>query len=272
MPVISGHTVVLADRVLETTQTTGTGTYSLDGVSVTGRQSFLNGIGNGNKCPYVAQLGSNWEVGVGTVTSGAPVTLSRDEILASSNSDVAVNWTAGVKDIWVDGPAALLTQIVAPTRVEDLEERITELNGQIDAFQGAKMLFMQATAPTGWTQDTSEDDRVVRIIGSGSPTETGGATGGSWTISGVTTDGHALTVGELPSHSHSVRLSDNETPGTQMAQGSADTNQDGSDDTGNTGSGNPHSHGVSSDASWRPAFQNAIVCEADTWLVATGSP
>lgn len=46
---------------------------------------------------------------------------------------------------------------------------------------GTKMLFAQATAPTGWTQDTSLNDRVVRVV-SGA----GAGTGGSWTITGLT--------------------------------------------------------------------------------------
>lgn len=108
---IGGVSCTLADRVLETTQTTGTGAYALDGVSTDGYQSFVAGVGNGNNCPYVAELGTSWEVGVGQVTSGAPNTLSRDVILASSNSGSAVAWSAGVKTIKLDAPAALLTQI-----------------------------------------------------------------------------------------------------------------------------------------------------------------
>lgn len=95
---------VLADRVQETTTTTGTGTVTLAG-AVTGFQSFA-AIGNGNTTFYTIadQTGSNWEVGIGTYTSSG-TTLSRDTILASSNSGSAVNFGAGTKNVFVTYPA-----------------------------------------------------------------------------------------------------------------------------------------------------------------------
>ena len=95
---------VLADRVKETTTTTGTGTITLAGAS-TGFQSFA-AIGNGNTTYYTiaAQGGSEWEVGIGTYTSSG-TTLSRDTVLASSNSGAAVNFSAGTKDVFCDYPA-----------------------------------------------------------------------------------------------------------------------------------------------------------------------
>ncbi len=82
----------LADRIQETTSTTGTGTLSLAGATLQ-YQSFLAGVGSGNKTLYCIESGdsSSWEVGVGTVTSGTPNTLSRDVILASTNSGAAIS-------------------------------------------------------------------------------------------------------------------------------------------------------------------------------------
>jgi hypothetical protein len=45
------------------------------------------------------------EVGIGTVTSGAPDTLSRDTIISSSNSDAAVNFSSGTKNVFCTLPA-----------------------------------------------------------------------------------------------------------------------------------------------------------------------
>ncbi len=62
-------TLVQKDRVKETTNTTGTGTWTLAG-AVTGFQTFSSTVGDGNTCNYAASDGgSNWEVGVGTYTS-----------------------------------------------------------------------------------------------------------------------------------------------------------------------------------------------------------
>ena len=95
---------VLADRVKETTTTTGTGTVTLLGAS-TGYQSF-SAIGNGNTTYYTiaGQTGSEWEVGIGTYTS-AGTTLARTTVIASSNSGSLVNFSAGTKDVFVTYPA-----------------------------------------------------------------------------------------------------------------------------------------------------------------------
>lgn len=96
--------LVLADRVKETTTTTGTGTVTLLGAS-TGFQSFA-AVGNGNTTYYTiaGQTGSEWEVGIGTYTS-AGTTLSRTTVLASSNSGSLVTFSAGTKDVFVTYPA-----------------------------------------------------------------------------------------------------------------------------------------------------------------------
>lgn len=94
-----------ADRVQETSNTTGTGPYDLAGV-VLGFQTFVAGIGDTNTCYYCATNGTDWEVGYGTVTDAAPDTLSRTTIFASSNAGAAVSWPAGTKTIFCTIPAA----------------------------------------------------------------------------------------------------------------------------------------------------------------------
>ena len=96
---------VVADRVQETTTTTGTGTVTLLG-AVTGFQSF-SVIGNGNTTFYTIadQSGSNWEVGIGTYTSSG-TTLARTTVLSSSNSGSLVNFGAGTKNVFVTYPAS----------------------------------------------------------------------------------------------------------------------------------------------------------------------
>jgi hypothetical protein len=90
--------IVLRDRVRETTATTGTGTITLDG-AVNGFQAF-SVLGDGSETYYAIVLDTEWEVGVGTYTSSG-TTLSRDEVLESSNSGSLVNFSAGVKDVFV---------------------------------------------------------------------------------------------------------------------------------------------------------------------------
>ena len=92
----------IADRVKETTTTTSTGTYTLAG-AVDGFQSFA-AVGDGNTTYYACTDGTDYEVGVGSYTASG-TTLSRVTILESSNSDAAVNWGAGTKEIFVTVPA-----------------------------------------------------------------------------------------------------------------------------------------------------------------------
>ena len=98
---------VLNDRVKETTTTTGTGTVNLAGAE-TGFESFVAGIGNSNTTYYciVHQSADEFEVGIGTVTDASPDTLSRTTIISSSNSDSAVNFSAGTKDVFCTLPAS----------------------------------------------------------------------------------------------------------------------------------------------------------------------
>ena len=94
--------LVISDRVKETTITTGTGTITLGG-AFGGFQSFSSTIGNGNTTYYTIENDARWEVGIGTYTSGGN-TLSRDTVLASSNSDAKITLN-GVSFVFCTLPA-----------------------------------------------------------------------------------------------------------------------------------------------------------------------
>lgn len=107
-------TFVLKDRVKDSTTTTGTGPITLAGAPPSGYQAF-SAIGNGNTTYYTIFAGSEWEVGIGTYSSTGP-TLARTTVLASSNGDLAVNFSAGTKAVFVSAPsAAILPQTYTPT-------------------------------------------------------------------------------------------------------------------------------------------------------------
>ncbi|MCL2923705.1 MAG: tail fiber domain-containing protein [Trichodesmium sp. MAG_R04] len=118
--------LVLNDRVKETTTTTGTGTLNLAGAA-TNFETFVAGIGDGNTVYYaiVHQSAAEFEVGLGTVTDATPDTLSRTTILSSSNSDSAVNFSSGTKDVFCTLPAS-------KTVFEDASSNVT-LPGTITA-------------------------------------------------------------------------------------------------------------------------------------------
>ena len=91
--------LVLADRVRQTTTSTGTGTITLDG-SVEGFQSFAV-IGNANTTYYTIAGGTQWEVGIGTYSSG---TLARTTVISSSTGS-KLDLAVGTKDVFVTLPA-----------------------------------------------------------------------------------------------------------------------------------------------------------------------
>jgi hypothetical protein len=71
----------------------------------------------------------------------------------------------------------------------------------IDAFpSGTKMLFQQTAAPTGWTKDTTHDNKALRVV-SGTA-GSGGTSSFTSVFSGSTVGATALTEAQLPSHTH----------------------------------------------------------------------
>ena len=98
--------LVLNDRVKETTTTTGTGALTLAG-AVTGFETFGTGVGNSNTTYYAVTLPgtAEFEVGLGTLSSDSS-TIARTTVISSSNSDNAVNFSAGTKTIFCTLPAS----------------------------------------------------------------------------------------------------------------------------------------------------------------------
>ena len=137
---------------------------------------------------------------------------------------------------------------------------------------GTQMLFYQDTAPVGWTIQDTLDDKVVYVSkGSAAGGETGGGvhSTGSWTISGLsastTVDGHAITIDEMPAHTHSY--SHIVAGGTQELLNSGHDNHMATFDSGSTGGNAAHTHGastsVSQDGSWRPSAYVCIIAKKD---------
>ena len=133
---------------------------------------------------------------------------------------------------------------------------------------GTRMLFQQTSAPTGWTKDTSKNDRALRIV-SGSVGDGGGDSFSSRFNNTVNTGNgsvasHTLTESQIPSHYHFAfrsgnhgqrrngsNMSANNYPGSgsgasNLYEGyniSASGSVSNVGRTSNTGSGSGHSHG-----------------------------
>jgi hypothetical protein len=97
--------LVINDRVKVTSTSTGTGAIAL-GAAQTGFESFT-AIGNNNTTYYTIfnQGTTEWEVGLGTLDATS-ANLTRTTVISSSNSDAAVNFTGGTKDVFCTLPAS----------------------------------------------------------------------------------------------------------------------------------------------------------------------
>ena len=104
--------LVVIDNAWETTTSTGPTTFTLAG-AVSGSQSMA-GVGNTNTSYFRIsdQLGTNWTVVLATYSITGP-TLTVLSTYASSNSNNAVTFGAGTKNVWCVGPAES-TVLAAP--------------------------------------------------------------------------------------------------------------------------------------------------------------
>jgi len=177
--------LVLNDRVKETSTTIGTGTLNLGG-AVQDFEGFVSAIGNSNTTYYaiVNDGQGEFEVGIGTVTDATPDTLSRDTIISSSNSDSAVNFSAGTKDVFCTLPAS-------KSVVEDASNNVTLAS---DLTVGALFKMPTNTANKILVADGTSFQEVdisgdATIASGGALTlANSGVSAGSYTSASITVD------------------------------------------------------------------------------------
>lgn len=110
---------MFGDRAFQHSTSTGTGTIDL-GTVPAGRQSLVAAAGGGTEVLYVIEdaNGSDWEIGLGTLTDASPDTLSRDTIRASTNAGSAISLSSGTHDVYIAIDAAWLADANAGAIVE----------------------------------------------------------------------------------------------------------------------------------------------------------
>ena len=86
---------ITADRVRDTTTTTGTGALTVSGSAPSGYSTFSGVLSTGDTFYYAVQhqAASEWEVGLGTYSSAN--TITRTTVYSSSNAGSAVNFSSG---------------------------------------------------------------------------------------------------------------------------------------------------------------------------------
>lgn len=150
-------TLKYGNAAKEQTQTTGTGTYEL--IAIPGGKyqtlvdSLLGTMGGASPftlVPYRVSDGTDFEIGIGTVTDSSPDTLSRDLVLESSNSDNAVNWGAGTRDVIIGRPAIDMIRNQLPTDTGTANTYAIAWLMAEDAYsKGMEFEFIAANANNG---------------------------------------------------------------------------------------------------------------------------
>ena len=150
----------VVDRVKETTTTTGTGTVNLAGAA-SGFRTFVAGVGDGNTTYYAITLPgtAEFEVGLGTITDASPDTLARTTIISSSNSDSAVNFSAGTKTIFCTLPASKTVFLDA--------------SGNIVAANGSNLTALNASNLSSGTVPNARLDAQLQDVAGLAVTDSG---------------------------------------------------------------------------------------------------
>ena len=178
--------LVLADRVRETTTTTGTGSVTLAG-AYTGFQTFSAAVGNTNSTYYtIANVGSGeWEVGIGTYSSGGNL-LSRTTVLASSNAGSLVNFGAGAKDVFVTQPAERALYVASAG---------TGLESKVTAFTNGGIVYASSTSALSTGSGLTWSGTNLAVTGTLSATGNANfGNAGSSTYGGYATGGRVFSL------------------------------------------------------------------------------
>lgn len=134
---------------------------------------------------------------------------------------------------------------------------------------GTKMLFAQAAAPTGWTKDTTHNDKTLRVV-SGSGGGSGGSVAFSTVFGRTAVDGSSLSIAQLASHLHQETSSSQPSGATAGSGTGSSSNGIGSQsanynmggaaiNTLSNGSGATHTHGLD----LRVQYVDVIICTKD---------
>lgn len=192
--------MLLADRVKESTTTTGVGAITLLGAA-TQYKSFASAFGGSsvNNIFYsiVGQTGSEWEVGLGTFNGSNSIT--RNTVIASSNSNALVNFSAGVKDVFCDLSGAL-----AQSMSSQVQSRQT--SNQIAVGGETSPVTVTSASPgvVTWPNHNFDVNTPIHII-SGTP-PTGMNSSATYYI-GTVLSANTFTLSIFPGNSSPVNTS-----------------------------------------------------------------
>lgn len=183
---------ITADRVKDTSTTTGTGSITVSGAAPTGYRTFSTVLSAGDTFYYCVQgqTTAEWEVGVGTYTSAN--VFARTTVLASSNSGSAVSFSSGTKNVFIT---------LAATKTLQLAPSDTLTAGSVPYGTGSALAYTAAgTAGQVLTSGGAGAPTWTSVGGTGTVTSvavSGGTTGLTTSGGPITTSGTITIAGTL---------------------------------------------------------------------------
>jgi len=181
------------------------------------------------------------------VATGGTITGITDITVADGGTGASTHTT---NNVLIGAGTSAITSIAPGTDGQVLTSTGTVWQSEAAAGggvpAGTEMLFFQASAPTGWTQTTAQNDKALRVVSG-----TGGGSGGtvafetafaSQAVAGTNT-GTAISIAQMPAHTHTVTASD-----VGNMRGNLGQIGSGAFTTGSTGSGSTHTHTFSGTA------------------------
>ena len=230
---------------------------------LTNRMSIHGSTGN-------VTVAQNLDVGAGVdVTGNITVTGTVDGVDVATRDTLFGGLTSS-SGVLTNGVTATTQSASDNTTKVATTAYVTTAIGNADAFpSGTVMLFAQSSAPTGWTKQTTHNNKALRVVsgsassgGSNAFSNTfasrsltanaGNTTAGgnvSVSIANANTSGnvnsHTLSINEIPSHSHGIGAASLGPPNGGSAARGASAANIGNMSTGNAGGGGGHSHGFS---------------------------
>ena len=209
----------------------------------------FNGAGKdaGNDIIYGADIDTQLD-NVAT----ASTTKSNKTVPASTNNVATLSGTGDLQDSGYS--FSNMTGDCTATEVElNIMDGVTASTAEVNQLagitvanipSGTLMLFQQTAAPTGWTKETTHNNKALRVV-SGSASY-GGTVNFSTTFgSGKATDGHTLLITEMPAHTHAQRAG-NTGGGDNLNYARGDILPVGNvNETASTGGGSSHAHNLS---------------------------
>jgi hypothetical protein len=192
---------ITADRVKDTSTTTGTGNITVSGAAPFGYRTFSTVLSVNDTFYYAiqGQATAEWEIGVGTYASSNQ--FARTTVLASSASGSAVSFSSGTKNVFIT---------LAATRTLQLKSSDTPTAGSIPYGDGSTLSY----------SSVGTAGQVLVSGGSGSPTWSSAGTGSVTSVAvsggttGLTTSGGPVTTSGTITIAGTLAIANGGTNGT----------------------------------------------------------